>query len=61
MDSINELLTILEGPESNRKPTKAKKRKWREIEALKDKHKLRKELQELDLFSDGIGLEELEF
>lgn len=31
------------------KPTK---RKWREIEALKDRQRLRKELQEIDMLGD---------
>lgn len=38
---------------------KGKKRKWREIESLKDKYRLKKELQELDLLFDA-RLEELE-
>ncbi|MBS3797487.1 MULTISPECIES: DUF3545 family protein [unclassified Pseudoalteromonas] len=61
MDSLNELIKILEGPEAKKTSGRNKKRKWREIEALKDKQRLRKELQELDLFSDDIALEELDF
>ncbi|WP_105253802.1 DUF3545 family protein [Pseudoalteromonas sp. T1lg75] len=61
MDSLNELIKIIEGPETRKTSGRNKKRKWREIEALKDKQRLRKELQELDLFSDDIALEELDF
>lgn len=28
------------------KPSRAKKRKWREIESVKEKHRLRRELEE---------------
>ena len=37
----------------------AKKRKWREIETLKEKYRLQKELESIDLTYDGSG--ELEF
>ena len=37
----------------------AKKRKWREIEALKEKYRLQEELESIDLTYDGSG--ELEF
>lgn len=37
-----------------------KKRKWREIEALKDKHRLQKELQAIDIAYDGIS-DDLDF
>ncbi|MBH0030901.1 MULTISPECIES: DUF3545 family protein [unclassified Pseudoalteromonas] len=59
MDSLNE---ILEGPDTTRKTSqKNKKRKWREIEAIKDKQRLCKELQELDYFTDSIAIDELDF
>lgn len=32
--------------------TKQVKRKWREIEALKDRQRLRKELQDIDMLGD---------
>ena len=32
----------------------AKKRKWREIEALKEKYRLQKELESIDLTYDGV-------
>jgi hypothetical protein len=37
--------------------TTGKKRKWREIEALKDKHRLQKELQSIDITYDGLSEE----
>lgn len=46
MDSSNEVFANTES--QGRKQTK-QKRKWREIEAIKDKHRLLKELQEIDL------------
>jgi hypothetical protein len=62
MDSLNDILEILEGPDTTRKTSqKNKKRKWREIEAIKDKQRLRKELQELDYFADSIAIESLDF
>ncbi|HCV05203.1 DUF3545 family protein [Pseudoalteromonas sp. SSMSWG5] len=62
MDSLDDILEILEGPGKTKKTsTKNKKRKWREIEALKDKHRLRKELKELDYFTDSIDIDELDF
>lgn len=33
------------------------KRKWREIEALKDKQRLRKELEEIDMYGDFSQLD----
>jgi hypothetical protein len=41
---------IIERPSRSRNSTK--KRKWREIEALKDKHRLLKELQDIDTSFD---------
>ncbi len=35
--------------ESNTVKTKSKKRKWREIEAIKDKYRLKQELCDMDL------------
>ena len=62
MDSLNEIIEILEGSDTSKKPSqKNKKRKWREIEAIKDKQRLRKELQELDYFADSVAIDELEF
>jgi hypothetical protein len=62
MDSLNDIVEMLEGADSTTKTSqKNKKRKWREIEALKDKQRLRKELQELALYSDTINIDELDF
>lgn len=43
----SDLFAMLE-VESSTVKTKSKKRKWREIEALKDRYKLERELAELD-------------
>jgi hypothetical protein len=40
---------------SRSRGTTGKKRKWREIEALKDKHRLQKELQSIDIAYDGLS------
>ena len=61
MDSLDDIIAVLEGPEkAKRTSSKKQKRKWREIEALKDRQRLRKELQELDYFSDNLDLDELD-
>lgn len=39
-------------PDTNTVKAKKKKRMWREIEALKDKYRLRKELQDMDIFNE---------
>ncbi len=51
MDSLNELENIVESPTKNVRSSsgRGKKRKWREIEALKEKYRLKKELEELDI------------
>ena len=41
-----------ERPQRNNSRSKPVKRKWREIETLKDKQRLRKELQEIDALGD---------
>lgn len=46
--------------DTNQVKAKRKKRLWREIEALKDKYRLRKELQDLDLMSER-ELQKLDF
>ncbi|MBQ4844062.1 DUF3545 family protein [Pseudoalteromonas sp. MMG013] len=61
MDSLDDMIELLEGPETKKRASqKSKKRKWREIEALKDKQRLRKELQELDYFADNLDLDDLD-
>lgn len=49
MDNTDVTVADLE-PRSTK--TRGKKRKWREIEALKDRFELRKELQDMDIFND---------
>ncbi|WP_084407419.1 DUF3545 family protein [Aestuariibacter salexigens] len=44
----SDLLSLLD-VESRPAKTKSKKRKWREIEAIQDRYKLRKELTDMDL------------
>lgn len=44
----SELMSILD-IESRPAKTKNKKRKWREIEAIQDRYKLRKELEDMDM------------
>ncbi|BBN80715.1 hypothetical protein PSECIP111951_00494 [Pseudoalteromonas holothuriae] len=62
MDSLDDIIAVLEGPETTKRTSQKKqKRKWREIEALKDKQRLRKELQELDYFADNLDLDDLDF
>jgi len=56
MESFEDLLTMLERPTT--KP-KAVKRKWREIEALKERQRLKKELEDIDWSLDDELLEEL--
>ena len=44
----SELLSMLD-IESRPAKTKNKKRKWREIEAIQDRYRLRKELEDMDM------------
>ncbi len=50
MESV-EFLNSVES-ESRNKKTKSKKRKWREIEAIKERYRLKQELCDMD-----VGLE----
>lgn len=62
MDSLDDILEILEGFGKIKKIfIKNKKRKWCEIEVLKDKYRLCKELKEFDYFIDSIDIDELDF
>ncbi|CCQ09399.1 hypothetical protein PALB_2400 [Pseudoalteromonas luteoviolacea B = ATCC 29581] len=62
MDSLDDLYELLENSGSAKRTSqKNKKRRWREIEALKDRQRLRKELQELDMFAESVDLENLDF
>lgn len=44
----NELMSMLD-IETRPAKTKNKKRKWREIEAIQDRYRLQKELEDMDL------------
>ena len=59
MDSFEGIFAVLERRETNNKTSsKGKKRKWREIEALKERHRLKKELEEFSYFDD-VDLDDL--
>jgi hypothetical protein len=59
MDSFEGIFAVLERSETkNKTSSKGKKRKWREIEALKERHRLKKELEEFGLIDD-IDLDDL--
>ncbi|GAA0341670.1 hypothetical protein GCM10009092_02760 [Bowmanella denitrificans] len=47
----SDLMSMLD-LESRPAKNKSKKRKWREIEAIQDQYRLRRELAELDLYLD---------
>lgn len=47
MDKI-ELMSMID-IESRPSKTKSKKRKWREIEEIQDRYRLRKELEDMDM------------
>lgn len=47
----SDIMTTLDA-ETRSSKSRKKKRMWREIEAIKDKYKLRKELQDMDMFHD---------
>lgn len=56
MEGLNfEEIFEMDLPKGRANRSKPVKRKWREIEAIKDKQRLKKELVEM-----GIGFEELE-
>ena len=52
----SDLFAMLNLDETSTK-TKSKKRKWREIEAIKDRYQLEKELSDIDMSFD-MALEE---
>jgi len=56
MEGFDDLLTMLERPATK---TRAVKRKWREIEALKERQRLRKELEDIDWALDDELAESL--
>ncbi|MCC2605564.1 DUF3545 family protein [Planctobacterium marinum] len=47
----NDLMSKLD-EETRSTKSRKKKRMWREIEAIKDKYKLRKELEDMDMFNE---------
>ncbi|WOT04306.1 DUF3545 family protein [Shewanella youngdeokensis] len=51
LDYGSALESVVEKPSRSRSSNK--KRKWREIEALKERHRLLKELQDMDNGFDG--------
>ncbi|WP_018692097.1 DUF3545 family protein [Algicola sagamiensis] len=59
MEMLDEVLSVIERSSSKKSPP-AKKRRWREIEALKEKHRLKKELQSIDCTLDP-QLDDLDF
>ncbi len=56
MEGFDDLLTMLERPATK---TRAVKRKWREIEALKERQRLKKELEDMDWGLDDDIAEQL--
>ncbi|AWL12884.1 hypothetical protein HMF8227_02432 [Saliniradius amylolyticus] len=48
----SDLMSMLDIESRPTKTTNSKKRKWREIEAIHDQYKLRKELSEMDMLLD---------
>jgi uncharacterized protein with WD repeat len=56
MEGFDDLLTMLERPATK---TRAVKRKWREIEALKERQRLKKELEDIDWGLDDDIAEQL--
>jgi len=51
LDDLSELLEDSENTTSERRGRKTKKRKWREIETIKEKQRLRRELIEYNEFT----------
>lgn len=51
MEKLDDILAAFTN-KPNKTRSAPKKRKWREIEALKEKHQLKKELEELDWTAD---------
>ncbi len=51
---VDDLIVVDHETRSSRSNS-AKKRKWREIEALKEKYRLEKELASIDMAFDGLN------
>lgn len=58
MDHSEEVQTVSEV--GTKRGKSRSKRKWREIEALKERYELKKELDEIDFFQE-LDVEDLEF
>jgi len=56
MESFDDLLTMLERPAAK---GRAVKRKWREIEAVKERQRLKKELEDIDWSIEDEMFEQL--
>ncbi len=56
MESFDDLLTMLERPATK---GRAVKRKWREIEAVKERQRVKKELEDIDLSIEDDLFEQL--
>ena len=56
MDHSEELKAVNEKSDKSRA-----KRKWREIEALKEKYRLRQELMDMDFGLGDVELDDMEF
>ena len=56
MESFDDLLTMLERPATK---GRAVKRKWREIEAVKERQRLNKELEDIDWSIEDEMFEQL--
>ncbi len=54
---VDDLIVVDHETRSSRSNS-AKKRKWREIEALKEKYRLEKELASIDMAFDGLSGQE---
>ena len=59
LDNLSDLLEESENTNIERRGRKTKKRKWREIEAIKEKQRLRRELIEYNEFTYEDDIEEI--
>ena len=59
LDDISDFIEESENTTSERRGRKTKKRKWREIEAIKEKQRLRRELIEYNEFTYEDDIEEI--
>lgn len=52
MDDLQKLQAAISGEKEQSKGRGSKKRRWREIETLKEKYRLKRELEDLDWSTD---------